>query len=46
MEGRISNTASLLGLMGRGGLGWDGLLADVRYGDAQSRLPRSAGDVA
>ena len=39
MQGRTSNTAALLGLMGRGALGWDGLLADARYGDAQSRLP-------
>jgi beta-N-acetylhexosaminidase len=46
MEGRASNTASLLGLIGRGGLGWDGLLADARYGDAQSRLPGIAGNVA
>ena len=46
MEGRASNTASLLGLIGRGGLGWDGLLADVRYGDAQSRLPAITGNVA
>lgn len=41
MQGRTSNTAALLGLMGRGALGWDGLLADARYGDAQSRLPAS-----
>ncbi len=46
MEGRTSNTAALLGLIGRGGLGWDGLLADTRYGDAQSRLPAGAGSVA
>ncbi len=46
MQGRVSNTASLLGLMGRGALGWDGLLADARYGDAQARLPRSAGNIA
>ena len=46
MEGRVSNTAALLGLIGRGGLGWDGLLADARYGAAQSRLPRDAGNVA
>lgn len=46
MEGRASNTASLLGLIGRGGLGWDGLLADARYGDAQSRLPAITGNVA
>ncbi|SDQ22236.1 beta-N-acetylhexosaminidase [Pseudoxanthomonas sp. CF125] len=46
MEGRTSDTASLLGLIGRGGLGWDGLLADARYGDAQSRLPAITGNVA
>ena len=46
MEGRVSNTAALLGLIGRGGLGWDGLLADARYGAAQSRLPGDAGNVA
>ena len=46
MEGRTSNTAALIGLMGRGGLGWDGLLADTRYGEAQSRLPTSADGVA
>ncbi|RZA35440.1 MAG: beta-N-acetylhexosaminidase [Lysobacteraceae bacterium] len=47
MHGRTSNTAALLGLMGRGALGWDGLLADARYGDAQSRLPGgAAGNIA
>jgi beta-N-acetylhexosaminidase len=46
MEGRTSNTAALVGLMGRGALGWDGLLADARYGDAQSRLPGDAGNLA
>lgn len=46
MEGRVSNTAALLGLIGRGGLGWDGLLADARYGAAQSRLPNDNGNVA
>ena len=46
MEGRTSNTAALLGLMGRGALGWDGLLADARYGDAQSRLPQDTSGVA
>ena len=46
MEGRVSNTAALLGLIGRGGLGWDGLLADARYGAAQSRLPGDAGNLA
>ncbi|WP_024868019.1 beta-N-acetylhexosaminidase [Pseudoxanthomonas suwonensis] len=41
IEGRRLNTAALTGLIGRGPLGWDGLLADARYGQAQSRLPRS-----
>ena len=39
VEGRTLNTAALTGLIGRGALGWDGLIADARYGDAQSRLP-------
>lgn len=39
VEGRALNTAALTGLIGRGALGWDGLLADTRYGDARSRLP-------
>ena len=36
MNSRTSNTAALIGLMGRGALGWDGLIADVRYGNAQT----------
>ena len=46
MEGRTSNTAALIGLMGRGGLGWDGLLAESRYGEAQSRLAHGSDGVA
>ena len=46
MEGRTSNTAALIGLMGRGGLGWDGLLAESRYGEAQSRLTHGSDGVA
>ncbi|HBS61225.1 MAG TPA: beta-N-acetylhexosaminidase [Stenotrophomonas sp.] len=38
VEGRTLNTAALLGLIGRGALGWDGLLADTRHGTTQSRL--------
>ncbi len=38
VEGRTLNTAALLGLIGRAALGWDGLLADARHGDTQSRL--------
>ena len=40
---RKLNTAALIGLIGRGAMGWDGLLADTRYGKAQAHL---AGDVA
>jgi beta-N-acetylhexosaminidase len=46
VEGRTLNTAALLGLIGRGALGWDGLLADQRYGEAQSRLAGSTRGVA
>jgi len=42
VEGRKLNTAALTGLIGRGALGWDGLLADARYGQAQSRLPSAS----
>ena len=42
VEGRALNTMALTGLLGRGAMGWDGLLADVRYGAAQQRL----GDLA
>jgi len=38
VEGRTLNTAALLGLIGRGALGWDGLLADSRHSTTQSRL--------
>ena len=43
VQGRALNTAALLGLIGRGGLGWDGLLADTRHGSTQSRLLESLG---
>jgi len=46
MQGRTSNTAALLGLIGRGGLGWDGLLADQRHGGLESRLFGSLGSIA
>ena len=36
---RFINTAALAGLIGRGALGWDGLLADAGYQAARSRLP-------
>ncbi len=38
VDGRALNTAAVLGLIGRGALGWAGLLADARYSQAQSRL--------
>ncbi|MGE8258218.1 MAG: beta-N-acetylhexosaminidase, partial [Stenotrophomonas sp.] len=43
VQGRSLNTAALLGLLGRGALGWDGLLADARHGDTQSRLLHTLG---
>ena len=45
VEGRALNTAALLGLIGRGALGWDGLLADQRYGQAQARVLGNTGVV-
>jgi len=42
VEGRTLNTMALIGLLGRGAMGWDGLLADARYGEVQQRL----GDLA
>nr|WP_295374864.1 beta-N-acetylhexosaminidase [Pseudoxanthomonas sp.] len=45
MEGRALNTAALVGLIGRGALGWDGLLADQRYGQAQARVLGNTGVV-
>jgi beta-N-acetylhexosaminidase len=38
VEGRSLNTMALAGLLGRGVMGWDGLLADARYGDSRRRL--------
>jgi beta-N-acetylhexosaminidase len=38
VEGRQSGTMALAGLMGRGALGWDALLADGRHGDAKNRM--------
>lgn len=38
VEGRALNTMALAGLLGRGPMGWDGLLADARYGDRRRRL--------
>ena len=38
VKDRKLNTMALIGLIGRGAMGWDGLLADARYDDARSRL--------
>ncbi len=38
VESRALNTAAVIGLIGRGAMGWDGLLADDRYGNARSRI--------
>ena len=46
VRGRALNTMALVGLLGRGALGWDGLLADARYGNAQGRLDAQLGRTA
>ncbi|MGO1068322.1 beta-N-acetylhexosaminidase [Lysobacter sp. CA199] len=38
VEGRRLNTAALIGLIGRGAMGWDGLIADTGYADTRTRL--------
>jgi len=38
VEGRALNTMALAGLIGRGPMGWDGLIADTRYADGRDRL--------
>lgn len=38
VAGRKLNTMTLAGLIGRGALGWDGLLADARHAQARSQL--------
>lgn len=38
VEGRRLNTAALTGLIGRGALGWDGLIADAAYAPTRQRL--------
>lgn len=43
VEGRDLNTMALAGLIGRGPLAWDGLLADTRYLDLHARF---GGDIA
>ncbi|BCT91187.1 beta-hexosaminidase [Lysobacter helvus] len=43
VEGRTLNTMALAGLIGRGPLAWDGLLADARYQESHARF---GGDLA
>jgi beta-N-acetylhexosaminidase len=38
VRGRSLNTAALIGLIGRGAMGWDGLIAGSRYQQAQAEL--------
>lgn len=46
VEGRDFNTLALTGLIGQGPMGWDALLADARYGNAQGTLSRELGGIA
>lgn len=46
LEDRKSDTTALTGLIGRGPLGWDALLADARRGRAQGDLSRALGGIA
>jgi beta-N-acetylhexosaminidase len=44
VEGRRFDPTVMSSLMGRGATDWNGLLAEQRYGDAQSRLSDALGD--
>ena len=46
MQGRRLNTAALIGLIGRGALGWDALLADSRYFQSPNLLRDQLGKTA
>lgn len=46
VTGRRLNTAALIGLIGRGALGWDGLLAESRHPHSQSLLLQQLGKTA
>lgn len=43
VKGRKLNTMALTGLIGRGAMGWDGLIADARYDDARGRIQEGLG---
>ncbi len=46
VQGRTLDTTVCASLMGRGAMGWDGLLAEARYGEAQARLAGELGAFA
>jgi beta-N-acetylhexosaminidase len=46
VQGRTLDTTVCASLMGRGAMGWDSLLAEARYGEAQARLAGEPGAFA
>ena len=46
VTGRSLNTAALLSLIGRGAMGWGGLLADARHADTRNHLLETLGRTA
>ena len=46
VQGRALDTMAVASLMGRGAMGWDSLLAEARYGEAQARLAGELGAFA
>ncbi|MES2669220.1 MAG: beta-N-acetylhexosaminidase [Pseudomonadota bacterium] len=46
VQGRTLDTMVCASLMGRGAMGWDSLLAEARYGEAQARLAGELGAFA
>lgn len=43
VEGRALDTMAVLGVIGRGAMAWDGLLADARHAQARQQLQRVRG---
>ena len=46
VQGRTLDMTVCASLMGRGAMGWDSLLAEARYGEAQARLAGESGALA
>ena len=46
VQGRTLDTMACASLMGRGAMAWDSLLAEARYGEAQTRLADELGAFA